>query len=198
MPNLQRTCTGAYSTNLFVKITAKFHHGLNTVPELLAGLGHGFPREVGHHLCDVDHQRGGSVVRGFVNIPPQMLLKSRKLQLVERQYGHWHAPWTWTCTMAMDMQHGHGHTPWSWISRIDMEMQHGDGHAAWKWTCIMDMDMQHGHGHGAGTWTCSMNADMQQGYGHAIWAWTWLCSMDIDMQHGLHVGHHSALLSGSW
>jgi hypothetical protein len=40
------------------------------VPELLAGLSHGVPREFGHHLRDVDHQRGGGVVGGFVNITP--------------------------------------------------------------------------------------------------------------------------------
>jgi len=54
---------------LFKEIAASLHHGLNARPEALAGLRHGGPREVRHHLRDLDHQRGGSAVRGSVGIP---------------------------------------------------------------------------------------------------------------------------------
>ncbi len=54
---------------LFEKIAASLHHSLNTAPEQLAVLSHGVPRVDGHHLHDIDHQRGDGVVGGFVNIP---------------------------------------------------------------------------------------------------------------------------------
>ncbi len=61
-PNLQIMYTGTCATNLYEKITASLHHDLDMASELLAGLSHSVPREVCHHLCDVDHQRGSGVV----------------------------------------------------------------------------------------------------------------------------------------
>jgi len=54
---------------LFKEIAASLHHGLDAWPETLAGLRHGGPQEVAHHLHDLDHQGGGSAVRGSVGIP---------------------------------------------------------------------------------------------------------------------------------
>ena len=54
---------------LFKEIAASLHHGLDARPETLAGLRHGGPQEVAHHLHDLDHQGGGSAVRGSVGIP---------------------------------------------------------------------------------------------------------------------------------
>ena len=54
---------------LFKEIAASLHHGLDARPEALAGLRHGGPQEVAHHLHDLDHQGGGSAVKGSVGIP---------------------------------------------------------------------------------------------------------------------------------
>ncbi len=82
---------------LLEKIATSLDHGLDMRPEMLAGLRHGGPGEVGHHLHDLGHQTGGSVVRGFVNIP---LTNAAAVQ---------HAPVgkqaAWTCRMAMSMPH---------------------------------------------------------------------------------------------
>ncbi len=199
MTNLQRMCTGPCLTNLFEKNCLQPPHGLNTVPELLVGLSHGVPHEFGHHLRDVDDQRGGGVVGGYVNIPPP-----HKRSISPESYILW--------TGSMDMQHGHRHAA-GWMS---MQHQHEYGHVEWAWTCSMSMDMnmqtcsiemdtQHLYGHAAWTWhtawtwTWSMDMDKQHGHGHGHGhaAWTWTSSMDMDMQHGLLVGHHWAVLSGS-
>ncbi len=50
------------------KIATNLYHGLDAWPETLEGLRHGGPQEVGHHLCDLGHRRGGSVQRGFVDV----------------------------------------------------------------------------------------------------------------------------------
>ncbi len=55
-----------YSNSLFKKIAASILDSLNPLAESPAGLGHGVPGEVHHHLCDLRHQGGGSVVGGFV------------------------------------------------------------------------------------------------------------------------------------
>ncbi len=54
------------------------HHGLDAAPEPLAVLSLGVPREDGHHLHDVGHQRGDGVVGGFVNIPLTNAAKVQK------------------------------------------------------------------------------------------------------------------------
>ncbi len=143
--------TGTCATYLFEKITASLHHDLDMASELLAGLGHRVPREVCHHLCDVDRQRGSGVVGALWRSPSQTLLKSRRLSL-------------WTGSI--DVQHRHGHAACS--MSMGMNLHHGNGRAwyAWTWTCSMDMDMQHGLRHAARTW-------------HS--AWTRTCSMDLDM-----------------
>ena len=57
-----------YYIRLFEKIAASLHHSLNPRPEPLAGLAHGVPGEVAHHLRDLCHQLGHSVVGGSVHI----------------------------------------------------------------------------------------------------------------------------------
>jgi hypothetical protein len=74
---------------LLEKIAASLHHGLDTVPDQLAVLSHGFPHEDGHHLHDVDHQQGDGVVGGFVNIPPPNTAEVQKTTVgIDRQQGH--------------------------------------------------------------------------------------------------------------
>ncbi len=61
-------CISTYMASLFDNIVASLHLGLDTAPEPLSSLGTGVPR-------DVDRQRGGRVVGGFVNIPLTNALK---------------------------------------------------------------------------------------------------------------------------
>ncbi len=101
---------------LFEKIADSLHHGFDMAPEQLAVLSHGVPREDGHHLRDVEHQRGGGGVGCFVNIPQNKGCRSPECS-VDRQAawtcrGHEHAP----CgmSMSMGMQHEHGHENEAW------------------------------------------------------------------------------------
>jgi hypothetical protein len=98
--------------DLFEKIAASLHHGR------VAGLGHCIPREVSHHLRDVDHQRSDGGVGGFVNI-----------SLTEVH----HAAKACSMIMSMGMQHEQ--------CSMEMDLQHVHGHAAWTWTCSMGIDM---------------------------------------------------------
>jgi hypothetical protein len=54
---------------LFKKVAASLPHGRNPLAESSADIDHGVPGEVGHDLCKLSHQGGGSVVGGFVYIP---------------------------------------------------------------------------------------------------------------------------------
>ena len=67
MPNLQTVFIWIYYIRLFEKIAASLHHSLNHRPEPLAGLAHGVPGEVAHHLRDLCHQLGHSVAGGSVH-----------------------------------------------------------------------------------------------------------------------------------
>ncbi len=68
--NFHRLFTGIWGMTLLEKIIASLHHGLDAWPETLEGLCHSVPQEVGHHLCDLEHQQCGSVLRGFVDVLP--------------------------------------------------------------------------------------------------------------------------------
>jgi hypothetical protein len=58
--------SGLYFDSLFKKFADSLHDSLNPLAESPAGLGHGVHGEVCHHLHDLHHQGGGSVVGGFV------------------------------------------------------------------------------------------------------------------------------------
>jgi hypothetical protein len=73
------------------------HYGLDMRPETLAGLRHGGLQYVGHHLHELRHQRGDSVVRGFVNIPLKNAAGVQKATFGNKQHGH--------CRMDMSMPH---------------------------------------------------------------------------------------------
>ncbi len=72
---------------------------------------------------------------------------------------------TWTCFTDMELQHGHElaawtwHAVWTWTRRMGLDMPHGHGHSAL--TCSIDMDMQHEHWQAVRTWTCSIGKDRQ-------------------------------------
>jgi len=68
MPNLQTMLIWIFYIRLCEKIAASLRHSLNQRAEPLAGLAHGVPGEDAHHLRDLRHQRGRSVVGGFVDI----------------------------------------------------------------------------------------------------------------------------------
>ena len=68
MPNLQILFIWIYYISLLRKFAASLHLSLNPRAEPPEGLEHGVPSEVAHHLRDLRHQRGRSVVGGFVDI----------------------------------------------------------------------------------------------------------------------------------
>jgi hypothetical protein len=83
--------------NLFEKVAASLQHGFDTAPGPLAGLSHGVPGEVDHHLHDVDHQRRVGAVGGFLNTPLTNAASVQKATLCGQA--------SWTCSMGMGMQH---------------------------------------------------------------------------------------------
>ncbi len=54
---------------VFDEIPIGLYDGLDSVLEALAGLCHSVPGEGHHHLHDLCHEKGDSVVGGLVNIP---------------------------------------------------------------------------------------------------------------------------------
>jgi len=60
--------TWIYYMSLFEKIAANLHHSVHPRVEPPADLGHGVPGEDAHHLRDLRHQRGRSVVGDSVHI----------------------------------------------------------------------------------------------------------------------------------
>ncbi len=62
-----------YFISLFKKIAASLHDSLNPLAESPAGLGHGVPGEVRHHLRDLCHQGGGSCVGALFTSRSQIL-----------------------------------------------------------------------------------------------------------------------------
>jgi hypothetical protein len=94
-------------TSTIRNITTNSHHGLDLAPKWLAGLGHGGPWEVDHHLCDLDHQQGGCY-GGLCLYPPYKNLLTKNSQ---EGYSLWTCSMGMGCSMSMgmNMQHGHGH-----------------------------------------------------------------------------------------
>ncbi len=72
---------------LHEKIAASLHQGLHIRPERPAGLCHGGPQVVGHHLHDL----------GFVNIPLKNAADVKKGTVGNQA--------AWTCRMVMSMPH---------------------------------------------------------------------------------------------
>ncbi len=98
-----------YMGNDFTKKN-RLHHSLDAQPKTLAGLHYGGPREVGHHVRDLGHQRGSSVVRGFVNIPLTNAAAVPKATVGTQA--------AWACRMGMSMPHA------ARACRMGMSMPH--------------------------------------------------------------------------
>jgi hypothetical protein len=65
---------------------------------------------------------------------------------MDMQHGHWHAEWTWTCSMGTVMQLGHEHESWTWTCKPTRKR-------TWTWTTQTQtrtwsqtpgMDIRHG------------------------------------------------------
>ncbi len=97
-------------------------------------------------------------------------------------YGHEHASRTdHAHDMYMHMHHGHGHAPWTWKCTMDIDIHHGHGHPSWTWTCTMDLNMHRG----------SLNADEKFSLASLVWH-LFMIQYLVKHQHsGIVVSLHS-------